>query len=169
VIISENFNDIVLNIFFRFRQQMTPAMSLESIQALFIKIKLKEKDTLLSIASHKLINMHQIYKKDFAQLKAIKLSDINDEFLSFFLIVVSYVKKEPEEDVKESLKIALILMFRIDHAIIYKNFIQEKLTEQLKCNFLIEIVIQLTSFKENELNECNLNFYLLTFESAQFK
>lgn len=131
----------MLNIFFRFRQQMTAAMSLESIQALFVKTKLKEKDILLSIASHKLINMHQIHKKDFAQLKAIKLSNINNEFLSFFLIVVSYVKKESEKDVKESLKIALILMFRTDYVIIYKNFIQEKLTEQLKCNFLIEIVI----------------------------
>jgi len=120
---------------------MTAAMSLESIQALFVKTKLKEKDILLSIASHKLINMHQIHKKDFAQLKAIKLSNINNEFLSFFLIVVSYVKKESEKDVKESLKIALILMFRTDYVIIYKNFIQEKLTEQLKCNFLIEIVI----------------------------
>jgi len=123
VIISENFNNIVLNIFFRFEQQMTATMSLESIQALFMKTKLKEKDTLLSIASHKLINMYQIYKKDFAQLKAIKLSDINDEFLSFFLIVVLYVKKESEKDVKESLKIVLILMFRTDHVIIYKNFI----------------------------------------------
>ncbi len=120
---------------------MTAAMSLKSIQALFVKTKLKEKDTLLSIASHKLINIYQIHKKDFAQLKAIKLSDINDEFLSFFLIVVSYMKKEPEKDVKESLKIVLILMFRIDYVIIYKNFIQEKLTEQLKCNFLIKIVI----------------------------
>ena len=123
VIISENFNNIVLNIFFRFEQQMTATMSLESIQALFMKTKLKEKDTLLSIASHKLINMYQIYKKDFAQLKAIKLSDINDEFLSFFLIVVLYVKKESEKDVKESLKIVLILMFRTDYVIIYKNFI----------------------------------------------
>lgn len=164
----EVFGDATLEYIFRFGQQVTAAMPLEGIQALFVKAKLGKKDTLLGIPSRKLTNMHQVRKEDFAQLDAIKPSDINDEFLGFFSMVVSYAKKGPGEDAKDSPKNALVLMPRTDHAAIYKRFIRGKLAEQLKCNSLFEIVTQLASFRGDGSDERDPNFHLPSFESAQF-
>jgi len=166
----QNFNEhTTMQFIFRFGQQVTAAMPLEGIQALFVKAKSGRKDTLLSSVGGKLSNMHQVRKEDFSRLALIKPSDINDEFLGFFSMVVSYAKAGPKQAATDGPKMALPLMPRTDHLAIYTKFIRGKLGDQLKCDSLYQIVKLLAAYKGDGSGDMDENFKGDEFDKAKFK
>lgn len=97
----------------------------------------------LIVDSSKQSYMRKFRKQHFDKSKKITDSDIDDQSLDFFSLVMSYILATPSQNRENGPKHSLPVMPRTDFATIYNLYIKDKIKAQLECNLLTDIIDEL--------------------------
>ena len=126
-------------------KQVTAPLPLEQLQRCFMEITEQQKIACPLITdSRKQNNMRRVRKEHFqAKFKKIKDSDIDDSFLGFFSLVMSYILATPTQNKENGPKHSLPVMPRTDFATMYNLYVKDKLRQQLECSLLSDIIDEL--------------------------
>ena len=130
-----------------FGKQITTSMPLAAVYKMMKDVKSGKGSKLYSsISNKKKANIHIVEERDFAdaELHKIRSSDITDDMLGFFSLLVSYAKATKDMKASEGPKHSLSIMPRTDFVTMYKMF-DAKLKAQYEggCSSLFDIVQKL--------------------------
>ena len=117
--------------------QVTSPMSLEKFQTCFMDEDRRDRNCpIMALSFSKLNKLYHVRKQDFDlrnRWTKIKEQDVNDEFLGFFSLLISYARAVGRPyNYDLGPKQILPIMPRTDFVTMYKAFVQPKLEAQLK-------------------------------------